>query len=119
MKTTDLRKARRCLKVMRDTVHDPKKRRVLLNDTNVVNAITEVLHNLLYDHYPLTNKQRSVLRRHAHTIRSLAASHKPLKSVKARKAILYKQSGGFLSAILPVTISALTGLLSSWFGKGK
>lgn len=91
-----------------------KRRRVLIEtaDKEEILAVSEIIDNLLRGNIPLSDKQRRRLKRHKTKLRNIASKR---VSVKQKKRLL-NQSGGFLSAIIPLALSLLGGL-GSVFGK--
>jgi hypothetical protein len=87
-----------------------KKRRnklIDLADGGEIQAIGECILNILQGTIPLSKRQLNQLKKNRNQMRALA---KRSYSIKKKKAIL-KQRGGFLSAILPFAVSALSSLL--------
>ena len=91
-----------------------KRRRALIQtaDKEEILAVSEIIDNLLRGNIPLSDKQRKRLKRHRKKLRHIASKRVSIK----QKKILINQTGGFLSAIIPLALSLLGGL-SSGFGR--
>ena len=86
-----------------------KNRRNKLLDvasTGEIKAISECVKNIVEGNVAISNKDLHILKRHKQVLRSIAQRCYPVK----RKRSLLKQKGGFLFQLLPLAISALTGL---------
>ena len=96
-----------------------KKRRrqklIDLADNSEIQAICEIVYNILGGRLPLKPEQKKKLKRHRVALRNIVDRS---KSVKKKKKIL-QQSGGFLSAVLPLVVSALGSIVPALFGKKK
>lgn len=93
-----------------------KKRRHLLIDlanTAEIKAIAECILNILSGNIRLKSNQKKKLKRYRSALRDVANKH---YSTKQKKYIL-RQKGGFLPALLPLAISALTSIVPALFGK--
>ena len=78
-----------------------------LGEKQHVDTLTEVIRNILRGNVPLSKRQLSQLRRHRYTLRTLAQKRYSLNKKKS----LLKQHGGFLGAILPMALKALTSFI--------
>lgn len=77
----------------------------------VVDDMIEILYNVLLKNAKLRNlSHRRVLLRNKSTLSRLMTYTKNKKLLRSK---VYQQKGGFLSAIIPVAASVLTGLLGS------
>jgi hypothetical protein len=87
-----------------------KRRKTLIQtvDKEEILAISEIIDNLLRGNIPLSVDQRRKLKRHKTKLRTIAGRRVSIK----RKRHLLQQSGGFLSAIIPLALSLLGGLIS-------
>jgi hypothetical protein len=72
-----------------------------------INAVSECVMNILNGNVPLNKTQLKQLRRHRNILRSLVMKKLPTRI----KRDALKQKGGFLTTLLPLALSALTGLL--------
>lgn len=91
-----------------------RKRRcalVQLADRSEILAISEIVDNLLRGNLPLKSADRRRLERYKTQLRHIASKKVSIK----RKKKLLEQTGGFLSAIIPIAMSLLGGLI----GGGK
>ena len=86
-----------------------------LADQNELAAISECILNVLVGNVKLGKSQKSKLTKHKNIMRLIARKN---LSSKRKKSIL-KQKGGFLPAILPLAISALTSLVPALLGLKK
>lgn len=75
----------------------------------VVHDLIEILYNMLQGNCQVSSSQ---LKRLARQKSSLTKFYQA-KSQRARKAVLYKQKGGFLGAVLPIITSIASGLVRS------
>lgn len=76
------------------------------SDKEFLYCISECAKNLIKGNVPLTERQKTVLRRKKNDLRALSVKKTPLR--KRRQII---QKGGFLSALLPPVLSVLSSLL--------
>lgn len=85
-----------------------KRRKALIEtaDKSEILAITEIIDNLLRGNIPLTPEQRGKLSRHKQRLRDIASKRVSLK----RKRAIIQQSGGFISALIPIAMSLIGGL---------
>lgn len=89
----------------------PKKlRKDLLKrvPTSSIKTICECALNVLKGNIPLSDSQKSCLRKHKNTLRRL--SDKKSSLFKKRKLII--QRGGFLNVLVPAAITLITSLLN-------
>ena len=91
-------------------VKSARKRKQLIEagGSHLINCLSECCLNLLHGNIKLSKVQVNKLRRHAGKIREL--SRKKTCQTKKKRIV---QQGGFISALLPVILSAVTGLLAS------
>jgi hypothetical protein len=78
--------------------------------THVADDIVEILYNLVYQNVDMPQVKRKRLNRREKGIISNIVNRAKNKS--ARRQLIYKQTGGFLGAILPIVASVVGGLLS-------
>jgi hypothetical protein len=78
----------------------------------VINAISEIAHNLLQGNLPLTESQFAELKKYHNILLRLRKRTK----VKTRKSLLI-QSGGFLGLLIPPALSLISSLLGSYINK--
>ena len=76
-------------------------------DNSEINAVSECIKNLLEGNVPLTSDHLRQMKRYKQLLRSLAKRCYPVK----HKRSLLKQKGGFLGALIPLALNAVTGLL--------
>lgn len=91
-----------------------KRRKLLIDlaDCSEVRAISECIANVLTGNVRLNTAQKKKLKKHKKVLRFLM-DKKPTASDK--KKVLY-QKGGFLTALLPLALSAVSSLLPAIFG---
>ena len=99
------------LTLLSKAAKNPTKRNKLIDvaDTSEIRAVSECIKNILEGNVPLSKKHLNQMKRHKLLLRSLAKRCYP---VKKKKTIL-KQKGGFIGALIPMAISALSGMLPS------
>lgn len=79
----------------------------------VISDLVEVLYNILQGNCHISQKQVSRLHRHKKNLTNFYQSVKKAKTKDLKKKVLYKQTGGFIGAILPIISSIVGGLASS------
>lgn len=87
-----------------------KKRRnalIEIAETAEIRALAEILVNTLHGNLPLTEAQYKRIRKYKGVLRKLAGKR---HSVRQQKNIL-KQKGGFLGALIPIAMTAISSLL--------
>ena len=89
-----------------------KRRHILIDlaDPSEMRALTEVVKNCINGRVPLDKTCVSKLRRHKKKLRLISQKRHPVKSKKS----LLKQTGGILSAIIPLAISTVASLVKSF-----
>lgn len=85
-----------------------------LGTTSQINALSELIVNILNANIPLNLKNKSRLARYKSDLRRLCRN---TLSTKTKKRIL--QQGGILNVILPLAISALSSLIPAIVNKIK
>lgn len=80
-----------------------------IDDPTLTRAICEICHNLLQDRIPLDKKQKRRLSRYKNIFRKLVSERLKLKE---KKNILVQRSG-FLSLLVPVVASVISGIISA------
>lgn len=107
------RKIKRTLPFLRllKQVPDKQKSKTLRSfPTFVVDDMVEILYNLLYKNVHVKNtSHRATLFHNKRTLSNIVNAH---KQKNKRKQLVYKQTGGFIGALLPVVTSVLSGLLT-------
>ena len=86
------------------------KRAMLIDyaDRDQIEAIAECINNILQGNVPLTKRETTKLKRHKKAMRIVSDRRSPVK----HKRNVLKQSGGFLSTLIPIAVSALGSLVS-------
>lgn len=101
------------LSVLNKTRNRQKKNTLIsIASRDQLEALSEVVENVLQGIIPLSEKQKKNLSEYRDLMRELCRRNTPLK--EKRKKI--QMSGGFLSAILPVALQGITSLLGGLFG---
>ena len=90
-----------------------RRRLVELADPEEIHAISECILNVLSGNVHLKPQEKRKLKRHREALRHIARKR---NSAKSKKKVL-QQKGGFLSAVLPLALSALTSVVPALFGK--
>lgn len=93
-----------------------KKRRdklVEIADSSEVKAISEIIANALAGNLPLHRDCVSKMRRHKKKLRLISKKRYPVK----HKKDLIKQTGGILSAIIPLAVSTVASLIKGFTSK--
>lgn len=87
-----------------------KRRNALIDiaDKQELNSLIELLINILHGRLELPKSKIKSLARYKNILRQLCQKRCGIK----KKRRLLKQHGGFLSTILPIAISVLSGLFS-------
>jgi len=76
-------------------------------DKTFLECISECAKNIIKGNVPLTNRQKSTLRRRRKDIRALSVRK---TSLRRKRKIL--QKGGFLTALLPPVLALLGGMFA-------
>lgn len=95
-----------------------RKRRNLLIETATkreVNAISEIVNNVLRENIQIKATEIAKLRRHRKQLRLIASRSVPIKD----KKVLIKQTGGFLATLIPIALSVLSSVIPALFKKKK
>lgn len=84
----------------------PALRKAILKeaDKSIVYSIAEIADNLLIGNIPLTQKQKSQIRKHQNILRRLAERS---EGWKKKKQLLNQSGGAFLPLLLTVIASAI------------
>ena len=103
------------LSLLGKSANNGHRRRALVDYANKdeIQAIRECIMNLLAGNVPLSTAQVKKLKRHKNAMRILAHSKTPFYHQKN----YLRQSGGFLSSIIPIAVSALAPLIGGLLGK--
>lgn len=112
MKARDLKRARNFLLAIEDIKSSKDAANVLkVAPTYVINAISEVLYNMLMnERMRLTPQQKAILRKHRLLVSRLGSTRNGLTR-RRQQIVKYKQRGGFIGAILPLIATVLGQLL--------
>lgn len=96
------------LKVLVKTT--PSMRKAILKeaDKNLVNSICEICDNTLIGNIPLTQTQKTKVRKHKHIIRKLAQRG---QGWKTKREVLHQHGGAFLPILLSILGSVLPAIL--------
>ena len=91
-----------------------KRRQMLIDlaDADEIRGICECVINLLNGNIAIKNKEKNKFKRYKNTLRHIASKS---QSTKNKKKIL-QQQGGFLSALLPLALSAVGSIVPTLFG---
>ncbi len=91
-----------------------KRRKLLIDlaDCDEIRAISECIANVLTGNVRLKSAHKKKLERHKQVLRSLISKS---SSTKKKKQLL-QQKGGFLPALLPLALSAVSSILPALFG---
>lgn len=84
-------------------------------DNQQIGAVAECAKNLLSGNIPLSGQQLRHLQRYKTVLRKLAEKCTKRKNPTKYRQKLLKSSGGILPALLPIAISALSGLAKGIF----
>ena len=100
---------KRSVPYLESLIHAKRRRPSMLRafPNFVLDDIAEILLNIVRGNVKTPPKLLPVLKRCKQTLLKVAASASP----KTRRQIIYKQSGGFLPALLPVLATIAAGLL--------
>ena len=93
----------------------PKMRKAILThaDKELVQTLTECVYNVMKGNVPISACSKNKLMRYRTKLRSIA---NPKTKWKNKKNV-FVQNGGFLSVLLPLIGSAITGLISGLTSK--
>ena len=93
-----------------------KKRQqlVALADKDQIDAVSEIIENVLRGTLVLTEHQRKRLQRYKNCMRHMIRRSTPLQQ---KKQYLHTYSGGFLPFLLSTALPVLTQLVGGLFGK--
>ena len=102
----------RTVKPYIDVLKDKNDKIRMLNafPPHVIDAIFEIIVNIIRGNVKVSTKQRQTLIKYKKHLMQI------LNSVEVRKKnrwLLYYQKGGFISAVIPVLASVLGGILGS------
>ena len=92
-----------------------KRRRMLIDlaDADEIRAIAECVINVLSGNVRLKSEQKRRLQRHKTAMRHIASKN---SNTKLKKRVL-QQKGGFLSALLPLALSAVGSVVPALLGR--
>ena len=76
--------------------------------TFVIDDLLEVLYNVVLGKVNISNGKRKILKKHKRPLLDLVNS----KNKKLMRKVMHKQNGGFIGAVLPIVLSALTSLIT-------
>jgi len=94
------------LKLIRRLGDRAKKAYVRKCTREFIDCVSECAKNVIKGNVPLTNRQKTNLRRKRYDLRALS---KKKTSLRSKRKIL--QKGGFLTALLPPVLAVLGSLL--------
>ena len=83
--------------------------------TWVADDIIEILYNIVVGNIPASKDKIDILKLQRGRLTNLI--NQPNKSM--RREYIYKQSGGFISALLPIAASIIGGLIGNAIRKDK
>jgi hypothetical protein len=89
----------------------PQLRKAILQNSNLdlIRCVCECCLNVLEGTVPVDKRTKTRLKRHRRLLRQLARGNLGLKS---KKNLIVQSGGGFLLALLPAVISAITALVA-------
>ena len=73
-----------------------------------IKSLSELTFNILNGHVYCSKNRKRLLKPHVNSLRLLGDKKSPIKT---KKKVLLKGNGFFLSALLPIAISTIAGLL--------
>ena len=79
---------------------------------HVVDDLIEVLYNVVLGKVDIGTKSKN-LKRHRKALLDLVNT----KNKRFRRAIIYKQKGGFLGALIPIVLSTVAGIIGRKLSK--
>lgn len=74
----------------------------------VIDDLLEVIVNIVRGNVNITKAKKLVLQKHKRSLLSLVNS----KNRRLMRKIMYKQNGGFLGALIPIVLSAISAISS-------
>lgn len=74
----------------------------------VIDDLLEVLHNVIFGKVNLSSGKQKALKKHQKPLLDIVNT----KNKRLMRKIIYKQNGGFIGTILPIVLSAISGLIS-------
>lgn len=74
----------------------------------VIDDLLEVIVNIVRGNVNITKAKKLVLQKHKRSLLSLVNS----KNRRLMRKIMYKQHGGFLGALIPIVLSAISAISS-------
>lgn len=74
----------------------------------VIDDLLEVLYNVVLGKVDISTGKRKVLKKHKRKLLDLVNS----KNKRLMRKVMHKQNGGFIGAVLPIVLSALTSLIA-------
>lgn len=102
MKKMQLVCANKCPKLKKSVLKEMSKNELYFN------ALFEIIHNISHNKLKLKPSDKKKLKKFLKYMEKIARKPKSKRS----RALLVKQSGGFLPIILPIVASAVTELIS-------
>lgn len=85
-------------------------------DNSCIKIIAQIIANIIHPSFKLAKRQLTRLSSYAPILRSLRSKATTLAQ---KRAILIRQSGGFLPFILPLISAAVGGLINTVLSHGK
>ena len=92
-----------------------RKKLIDAGDKGQIGAVTECIKNIVEGNVPLSREKLRYLQRYKTVLRKLAENCRGKKNPTQFRQKLLKQHGGFLPFLMPLAISALTGLAKTIF----
>jgi hypothetical protein len=97
------------IKILAKSDHSVDKKEVLRNFPSfVINDIVEILYNIIMGKIEIGSKQKKCLKSYKKPLLKLVNIPKT-----SRKKFVYKQTGGFIGAVLPIIASLIGGIVSN------
>ena len=105
---------RRILPFIESLRHSPVRNQLAILKSfpaSVTDGIIEVLYNILSANIKVKNSRyRQVLYKNRKKLEEIYSTS---RNKAVRKRVLYKQRGGFISAMLPIIAATLSGIIGS------
>lgn len=88
----------------------PKRMSILQSFPSfVIDDMLEVLLNIVLGKVDIATRKKNILKKHQKPLIDLVNT----KNKKLMRKVIYKQSGGFLGALIPIILSTLGGIIGS------
>ncbi len=92
-----------------------RKKLIDAGDKGQIGAVSECIKNIIEGNVPLSRDHLRQLQRYKTVLRKLAKKCSKQRNPTRYRQKLLKQHGGFLPMLMPLAISALTGLAKNIF----